>query len=120
MDPFDTAILNILSDGKPREFQQILDSVKFSHNTLRHHLDSLFDKRLITKEKKPVKCRGRPRFVYSILLGTGKKTAMLPSSMIGMVSLSFSKLSRVCRFEKGGFCKKIRGPCSAQVCPQIR
>jgi DNA-binding Lrp family transcriptional regulator len=35
MDLFDTAILNILRDGKPREFQQILDTVKFSHNTLR-------------------------------------------------------------------------------------
>jgi len=29
MDLIDTAILNILRDGKPREFQQILDS-KFS------------------------------------------------------------------------------------------
>ena len=47
MDPFDTVILNILRDGKPREFQQILDSVKFSHNTLRQHLDSLADQRLI-------------------------------------------------------------------------
>ena len=120
MDPFDTVILNILRDGKPREFQQILDLVKFSHNTLRHHLDSLADQKLITKEKRPVKGRGRPRFVYSIPLGKGKKTAMLPSSMIGMVSLSFSKLSQVCRFEKGGFCKKIRGQCSARVCPQIR
>ena len=120
MDPFDTAILNILRDGKPREFQQILDSVKFSHNTLRHHLDSLAEQRLISKEKHPVKGRGRPRLVYSIPLGTGKARAVLPSPIIGVVSLSFSKLSQVCRFEKGGFCKKIRGSCNAQVCPQIR
>ena len=120
MDPFDTAIMNTLRDGKPREFQQILESVRFSHNTLRHHLDSLAEQRHILKEKRPVKGRGRPRFVYSIPLGKGKTPAMLPSPLIGVVSLSFSKLSQICRFEKGGFCKKIRGPCSAQVCPQIR
>ena len=120
MDPFDTVILNILRDGKPREFQQILDSVKFSHNTLRQHLDSLADQRLILKEKRPVKGRGRPRFIYSVPLGKGKAPAVLPNPLIGVVSLSFGRLSQVCRFEKGGFCKKVRGPCNAQVCPQTR
>jgi len=51
MDLFDTAILNVLRDGEPREFKQILDSAKFSHNNLRHHLDSLTDQRHILKEK---------------------------------------------------------------------
>jgi DNA-binding Lrp family transcriptional regulator len=41
MDPFDLEILNHLKDGKPKEFNQILASVKLSHNTLRLHLDSL-------------------------------------------------------------------------------
>jgi predicted ArsR family transcriptional regulator len=120
MDPFDTVILNILRDGKPREFQQILNSVKFSHNTLRHHLDSLADQRLILKEKRPMKGRGRPRFIYSVSLGKGEAQAVLPSPVIGVVSLSFGELSQVCRFEKGGFCKKVGGSCNAQVCPQTR
>ena len=93
MDLFDTAILNTLRDSKPREFQQILDSVKFSHNTLRHHLDSLAQQRLVSKEKQPVKGRGRPRFFFSIPLGKGKTPAVLPSPLIGVVSLSFSKPS---------------------------
>ena len=120
MDLFDTAILKILRDGKPREFHQILESVKFSHNTLRHHLDSLEDQRLITKDKRPLQGRGRPKYIYSIPVSNLKMPNVSPGSIGGVVSLGFSKLSQVCRFEKGGFCKKVRGPCSAQICPQLR
>ena len=49
MDLFDTAILNLLRDAKPRQFHEILTAVKFSHNTLRQHLDSLLDQSLITR-----------------------------------------------------------------------
>jgi len=60
MDSFNTAILNLLRDGNPREFKQILATVKFSHNTLRNHLDSLVDQSLILKEKRPEKGGGGP------------------------------------------------------------
>ena len=62
MDPIDIEILNHLRDGKPKEFKQILTEVKLSHNTLKHHLDSLEDQNIITKSKQPVKGRGRPRY----------------------------------------------------------
>ena len=120
MDPFDIEILNSLRDGKPKEFKQILAVVKLSHNTLRHHLNSLKDQNIITKSKQPVKGRGRPKFTYSVPVGGGGVPGMLPNSSTGVVSLSFSKLSQICRFEKGGFCKKVRGPCTARVCPQTR
>jgi DNA-binding transcriptional ArsR family regulator len=120
MDPFNTAILNHLKDGKPREFKQILAAVKFSHNTLRNHLDSLVDQNLISKEKGTEKGRGRPMFSYSVPAGSGMVPSVLPNPSTGVVSLSFSKLSQICRFEKGEFCKKVRGPCTARVCPQIR
>jgi len=120
MDPFDIEILNHLRDGKPREFDQILAAVKLSHNTLRHHLESLEEQKIITKSKQPMKGRGRPRFTYSALVGLGRVPGLLSSPSTGVVSLSFEKLSQVCRFEKGEFCKKVRGPCSARVCPQIR
>jgi hypothetical protein len=45
---------------------------------------------------------------------------VLPNPSTGVVSLTFDKLSQICRFEKGEFCKKVREPCSARVCPQIR
>jgi predicted ArsR family transcriptional regulator len=120
MDSFDTVILNHLRDGKPKEFQQILDAVKFSHNTLRLHLDSLVDQNLILKEKRPVKGRGRPRFTYSVPLATSRVPGVLPNPSTDVVSLSFSRLSQICRFEKGGFCKNMRRSCSAQICPPTK
>jgi predicted ArsR family transcriptional regulator len=71
MDPLDVEILNHLRDGKPKEFKQILAAVKLSHNTLRHHLDSLEDQKIITKSNQPVKGRGRPKFTYSVPVGAG-------------------------------------------------
>ncbi|MGD0805780.1 MAG: winged helix-turn-helix domain-containing protein [Candidatus Bathyarchaeia archaeon] len=118
MDPLDIMILNHLRDGKPKEFKQILAAVKLSHNTLRHHLDSLVDQNLITKSKEPVRGRGKPKFTYSVPVGAGRASSMLPNPSTGVVSLSFSKLSQICRFEKGGWCKKIRGRCYASDCPK--
>jgi len=34
-----------------------------------------------------------------------------------VVSLPFSRLRHLCRFEKGGYCKKIRGACKPQKLP---
>jgi hypothetical protein len=36
-----------------------------------------------------------------------------------VVSLPFSLLKHLCRFEKGGYCKKIKGACKPQNCPEI-
>ena len=58
------SILHQAKAGKPKEFKQILTAVKLSHNTLRHHLDSLEEQKIITKSKQLVKRRGRPRFTY--------------------------------------------------------
>jgi hypothetical protein len=44
---------------------------------------------------------------------------MLSEPYIEFVSLPFSKLRNLCRFEKGGYCKKIRAVCEAQKCPEI-
>ena len=120
MDLFDTAILNLLRDGKPRQFHEILATVKFSHNTLRQHLELLVDQRAILRSKQPVEGRGRPRFAYSVAVGKGGAPAVIPNPSTGVVSLSFSRLSQFCRFEKGGFCKSVRGQCRVQICPQIK
>ena len=95
MDPLDVEILNNLRDGKTKESKQILAAVKLSHNTLRHHLDSLEDQNIISKSKQPVKGRGRPRFTYSVAVGEGRAPSMLPNPSTGVVSLSFSRLSQI-------------------------
>ena len=120
MDPFDECILKFLGDGKKRSFHQLLGEVGFSHNTLRLHLESLVDMGLVLKEKMPRKGRGRPMFSYN-LSPTIKRSIIriLSEPYLEFVSLPFSKLKHLCRFEKGGYCKKIRGFCEAQKCPEI-
>lgn len=120
MDVFDTAILNVLRDGKPRQFQEILTAVKFSHNTLRQHLDSLLDKNLITRDKLPTKGRGRPGYAYSVISGRNEVSTVISNPSTGVVSLTFGRLSQFCRFEKGGFCKSVRNQCNARICPQLK
>ncbi len=119
MDEFDEETLEALRDGKPHTFQQILEKVNFSHNTLRLHLDKLVDQRLITREKVTRETRGRPTYVYSVSSAGRRASMMLRSGVDEVVVLPFSGLSQVCRFEKGGFCKKMRVDCEAQICPQI-
>lgn len=120
MDSFDRRILAVLKDGKHREFQQFLREVGFSHNTLRLHLASLERQGFITKAKKPQKGPGRPSFVYSLPPEIRNRVALtLTEPRTTIVSLTFQKLKHLCRFEKGGNCKKTRRRCEAQNCPQI-
>jgi predicted ArsR family transcriptional regulator len=119
MDEFDEETLDALKDGKAKEFNQILATVKFSHNTLRLHLDRLVDQKLILKEKVVREARGRPTFVYSVTSAGRRAFELLRSGVDDVVVLPFSVLGTVCRFEKGGFCKRVRADCEAQICPQI-
>ena len=120
MDSFDRQILAVLKDGKPREFQQLLQEVGFSHNTLRLHLASLERRGFVLKVKKPQKGPGRPRFTYSLSPRLRRHvTLTLTRPYTAIVSLTFQKLKHLCRFEKGGYCKETRRRCEAQNCPQI-
>ena len=119
MDEFDEAILNALIDGKPHSFNQLLNKIGFSHNTLRIHLDKLVDQTIVTREKVTREGRGRPIYVYSLSSGGRRVALMLRSGVEGVVALPFSSLGQVCRFEKGGFCKKVRMDCEVLNCPQI-
>ena len=120
MDEIDDEIMASLTDGKPHTFHQILEKVSFTHNTLRLHLDVLVDRRLVAREKAARTGRGRPIYVYSLGSGGLRAASMLRSGVEGVVALPFTSLSQVCRFEEGGFCKKMRTDCEAEVCPQFR
>jgi DNA-binding HxlR family transcriptional regulator len=88
MDSFDRQILAVLKDGRSVGFHQILQKVTFSHNTLRLHLASLEREGMIVKAE------------------TAKNS---PARV---------KLRHLCRYEKGGHCKKIRSKCAPQNCLQ--
>jgi len=120
MDFFGEGILNVLRDGKPRDFHQLLREVNFSHNTLRLHLTRLVDQGLILREKTPSKGRGRPGLTYSLPPKLHRQASRLLSDPLGeVVALPFQKLKQLCRFEKGGYCKKAKRRCEAKNCPQI-
>jgi hypothetical protein len=78
------------------------------------------DQKLILKEKVVREARGRPTFVYSVTSAGRRAFALLRSGVDDVVVLPFASLGQVCRFEKGGFCKRVRADCEAQICPQIR
>jgi predicted ArsR family transcriptional regulator len=118
---FDERILETLKDGNPRTFPALLGQVGFSHNTLQHHLERLTVKRLVVKQKTRVNGFGRPGFTYQIPPGSRKQvTNALEDPEIELVTIAFSWLRHVCRFEKGGYCKETRKNCTPQICPQTR
>jgi predicted ArsR family transcriptional regulator len=119
LDLFDRRILEVLGSGEARSFQEILSKAGFSHNTLRQHLDQLIVKGLVERRKEPKEGPGRPSYRYSLSgdAGGGISAHLRPD--LGLVVLSFDGLRRLCRHEKGGYCKEIRGGCDSQKCPRI-
>jgi len=121
MDSFDKRILSILKDGKPQSFTAIQSQVGFSHNTLQQHLTRLVEKGLVLKEKDPASGFGRPKFAYHVPSKTAKQVAKaLEDPNVELVTMPFSRVKHICRFEKGGYCKEKKASCSPQICPQIR
>jgi len=121
MDFFDERVLAALKDGKPRSFAALLGEVGFSHNTLQQHLDRLVARGLVVKEKMVSNSLGRPKFAYHVpSTATKQVTAALQNPYEALVTLQFSRLRHLCRFEKGGYCKEARKSCGPQNCPKIR
>ena len=121
MDFFDQRILAALKDGKPKSFTELQSQVGFSHNTLQQHLTRLVEKGLVLREKDPARVFGRPKYVYHVLSKTIRQVdAALEDPGVELVTVPFSRLRHVCRFEKGGWCKMKKASCSPQICPQTR
>jgi predicted transcriptional regulator len=120
MDFFDERVLRALGDGRSKDFHQILDEVGFSHNTLRRHLYTLVTKGVITRKKMLGEGRGRPMFRYSLPLGETRLTSDVLTGLDEMVALPFHELKRLCRFQRGGRCRRSKGQCEPQKCPQIQ
>ena len=121
MDFFDERILAALKDGKPRSFTTLLSEVGFSHNTLQQHLERLMAQSLIIREKVAANGFGRPKFAYYIPSRTTKQViAALEDPHVELVTIHFSRIRHICRFEKGGYCKETKRGCKPQICPQIR
>jgi predicted ArsR family transcriptional regulator len=113
MDFFDERILAALKDDKPRSFTTLLSEVGFSHNTLQQYLDRLDARGLVVKEKMASNSLGRPKFAYHVpSTATRQVTAALQNPYETLVTLQFTRLRHLCRFEKGGYCKETRRDCA--------
>jgi predicted ArsR family transcriptional regulator len=101
MDFFGEDILNVLRDGKPKDFHQLLREVDFSYNTLRLNLTRLVDQGLILKEKTPSKGRGRPRLTYSLSPKLHRQAPRLLSDPVGEVVTPFPEVKAVVPVQEG-------------------
>ena len=113
MDSFDRQILAVLKDGKSTDFHQILKEVRFSHNTLGLHPTSLEREGTIVKAETAKNGPERPSFTYALPPNTRQRVDLVVTELqTTIVSLTFQKLRHLCRFEKGGYCKRIRNKCA--------
>jgi DNA-binding Lrp family transcriptional regulator len=120
MDLFDERVLAVLKDGKHRGFAQLLDAVGFGRNTLKLRLKRMVAQSLVLKEKMPSNTRGRPKYNYFLPSSTRQQvSAALSDPSITIVTLPFSRMRHLCRFEKGGYCKQLRNSCDVRTRPQI-
>jgi DNA-binding Lrp family transcriptional regulator len=119
MDHFDRIIIQLLVGTEKMTFNEIQERVDFSHNTLQQHLEDLLEKGVIERIKELQNRSGRPTYVYKIpgkLKGRPLTTILTPRT--SWVVIPFDVLRSICRHEKGGYCKEIRGSCRALNCPK--
>jgi predicted ArsR family transcriptional regulator len=103
MNLFYDEILRALRSKDSVEFHEILSNVNFSNNTLREHLSRHIERGLVERVKWPQSGRGRPTYLYKLPGEVKRSLSSLLNPELGLVSLSFDGLRRVCRHEKGGY-----------------
>ena len=75
---------------------------------------------IIVKAETAKNSPGRPSFTYALPPNIRQRVDLVVTEpQTTIVSLTFQKLRHLCRFEKGGYCKKIRNKCAPQNCLQI-
>ncbi|MEM2922481.1 MAG: hypothetical protein QXF26_09230 [Candidatus Bathyarchaeia archaeon] len=114
LDAFDRRIIGVLGGkGRPVALAELVRDAGFARSTMIIHLGRLEAEGLLSKEKKPNKGRGRPKFLYHLV----GNTELRPTSSSHIIALEFTKLRKACKYEKGGYCKTTKGACSTINCP---
>jgi len=99
----------VLKNGESLQYRQIPTEVGFSHNTLRLHIAKLKRQGMIVQAEKTRNGPGRPILTYSLPPEMKQKVALtITDPHTTIVSLTFHSLNHLCRFKKGGYCKKTR------------
>jgi len=116
LDVFDRKIVDVLRvRSAPATLDELVRDTGFARSTVIIHLERLMSEGLVLREKKPGEGRGRPKFQYRLADVQASKPSIQPS----IVLIEFSKLKKVCKYEKGGYCKLAKNACTNQNCRLI-
>jgi len=104
-------LIEILKDKNDLSLSQLVEKSGLARQTVHNHLKHLLETSYLSQEA--VKSgRGRPTMVYH-----RSKQHVEVLEEVDVVRLKFQKLKHACRFEKGGWCKELRGKCASEKCP---
>ena len=103
--------MEVLGKDGTLSLGQLIDRSGFARQTVYNHLNHLIAAGIVSK-KAVRRGRGRPAILYIL-----SKHPVRGVEWSDVVSLTFQRLRHVCRFEKGGRCKKTKGICTAENCP---
>ena len=98
-------------DSERMSLSQLVERSGLARQTVHNHLKHLVEAGIVFQEA--VKHgRGRPKVFYH-------KSRQPIETLEGadIVRLTFQKLKHACRFEKGGWCKEVKGKCVQEKCP---
>ena len=116
LDGFDRRIIDVLRvKGEPTTLAELVGATGFARSTVIIHLERLCSESIVLGEKKPSERRGRPKFLYRLAETQASKVIPQP----GIVAIEFFKLKRICKYEKGGYCKLAKNTCTNQNCRLI-
>jgi predicted ArsR family transcriptional regulator len=101
----------VLGGGRALSLRQIMDGSGFARQTVYSHLRHLVAAGIASREAVR-HGRGRPTILYRLF-----KPSIEGVELLDVVALTFQKLRHACRFEEGGWCRKIKSSCTAEKCP---
>lgn len=98
-------------DKEGMSLSQLVEKSGLARQTVHNHLKHLVETGIVSQEAVKRE-RGRPTVLYH-------KNRQPVETFEGadIVHLAFRRLRHVCRFEKGGWCKEIKGKCIQEKCP---
>jgi predicted transcriptional regulator len=110
LDVFDRKIVDVLRvRNEPVALDDLVRDTGFARSTVIFHIERLISEGLVLREKKLREGRGRPKFLYRLVNEASK-----PSIQPSIVLRGFSKLRKICKYEKGGYCKLAKNTCTNQ------
>lgn len=90
---------------------QLVDKSGLARQTVHNHLKHLVEAGIVSQVAIK-RGRGRPTVFYH---KTRQPIEIVEAA--DTVHLTFRRLRHACRFEKGGWCKEVKGKCVQEKCP---